>query len=101
MKIAQEVTAIEAFDARTAAGMPKVQRAKIVAFIAEQGGDWSIGEIADAMNMERSTVSARINELIYEYGRLEARPSRKDKRSGITVRPVAIPATSKRHPELF
>ena len=83
-------TSIEAFHAHGT--MSAQQRSRILAFIRSRGGDWSIGEIAWAMDLQKSTVSARINELVNETGELEERPRRKDRISNITVRPVALPA---------
>lgn len=97
MQIAQQTTAIVAYEAQSSSGMARLQRTRIVGLIEQRGGDWSIGEVAHELGMEKSSVSARINELLYEYGQLETRANRKDRLSKIVIRPVAIPATSKRH----
>ncbi len=68
------------------------QRVRIVEFVRSRGGDWSIGEIARALEMEKSTVSARVNELLNDSQELIERPKRRDRISGITIRPVALPA---------
>lgn len=48
-------------------------------------------EIAKALELEKSTVSARLHELLKETKELVERPKRKDRISGITVRPVGLP----------
>lgn len=96
MKTAVSETSIQAFHANQSASA--VQRNRILGFIVARGGDWSIGEVAQALNLQKSTVSARINELIYDFKALESRPVRKDRISGISVRPVAPPPMQK---ELF
>lgn len=90
MLIDQAPTACDAYDAHRASGLGSQQRATILTFIKNSGGDWSIGEIAHALGLEKSTVSARIRELL-DADELEAKPNRKDRRSGITVRPVGLP----------
>lgn len=89
MLIAQTETAVASFHAHR--GQSAAQRARVLAFIEARGGDWSIGELAHAMGLEKSTVSARVNELLYETKELIDRPKRKDRRSGVTVRPVGLP----------
>lgn len=91
MRIAARETSIDAFHGHRASGRAADQRGRIVAFILAQGGDWSIGELAWALGMEKSTVSARINEALNEYRELVEFPKRKDNRSGIMVRPVGLP----------
>lgn len=90
MRIDQAPTACDAYDAHRASGLGSQQRSMILAFIKNSGGDWSIGEIAHALDLQKSTVSARLNELINSDD-LVARAPRKDRRSGITVRPVGLP----------
>lgn len=91
MRIAQAVTASDAYDRHRASGKAAAQRARIVDHIRRHGGDWSIGEIAHALGMEKSTVSARINEALFETRELVEASRRKDRRSGILVRPVKLP----------
>lgn len=91
MRIAQQFTACDAFDAVKASGTSSRQCERILAFIASHGGDWSIGELAHALGLEKSTVSARMFELI-EAGSLVEKCRRRDRRSGITVRAVGLPA---------
>lgn len=91
MKIAQQSTAIDAYHAHTDAGMSMSQRAEIMSFIERNGGSWSIGELAGALGMQKSTVSARLNELINKFGSLVAKRKRKDRLTNITVRPVGLP----------
>lgn len=92
MKIAQAPTACDAYHAHVDGGMASCQRQKILGYIALMGGSWSIGEIAHALHMEKSTVSARVNELLHETHEVVGRQKRKDRISGIMVRPVALPA---------
>ncbi len=65
---------------------------RILDHIRERGGDWSIGELAHALELDKSTVSARVFELLHDTQELAARPKRKDRVSGILVRPVALAA---------
>lgn len=92
MLIAQQETAIEAFHSHVATGKAGQQQHRILSFISSRGGDWSIGEIAKAIGLEKSTISARIFELL-TTGQLIERPKRKDRISGITIRPVGLPAS--------
>jgi predicted transcriptional regulator len=91
MRIAQAPTACDAFHAHTDSGLASGQRTKILGFIEQNGGSWSIGELAEALGMQKSTVSARLNEMLNEFGLLVAKPRRKDRVSGVTVRPVGLP----------
>lgn len=84
-------TSCESFRTHRWTGQSAAQRARILAFIKARGGDWSIGEIAKALDLEKSTVSARLHELLKETKELVERPKRKDRISGITVRPVGLP----------
>ena len=99
MRIAQQPTACDSFDAHRMSGKASAQRTRILEFIESRGGDWSIGEIARMLTMEKSTVSARINELLNETGELVEKPRRKDRYSGITIRPVGLPVVGQA--ELF
>jgi predicted ArsR family transcriptional regulator len=76
-------------------GKSAQQRNRILAFIKARGGDWSIGELAQALTLQKSTVSARINELLNDTKELVEASRRKDRISGITIRPVAIPPIQK------
>lgn len=89
MRIAQEETAVEAFHAHHASGKAGIQCLRILNFIRSSGGDWSIGELARELEMEKSTASARINELLREQ-KVVAAPRRKDRVSGVTIRPVKL-----------
>lgn len=62
----------------------------ILELIRQLGGDWSIGELAQALGLDKSTVSARVYELLHDTKDLVAQPRRKDRVSGVTVRPVAL-----------
>lgn len=87
MRIDQQFTACDAFHAHTGkAG----QRAAILAHIKAQGGTWTIGELARALGWQKSTLSARIRESL-DAGELIVAKNRKDRVSGITVRPVMLP----------
>ena len=66
MLINQHSTAIEAYRIHRNSGAAANQCAMIIDFIKEQGGDWSIGELAYKLNMEKSTISARIYECLKE-----------------------------------
>ncbi len=84
-------TSSNAYHAHLASGRAGAQGALILNHIQDAGGDWSIGELARALDMEKSTVSARVNELLNDNPpQLVAAPKRQDKVSGITVRPVAL-----------
>jgi DNA-binding transcriptional ArsR family regulator len=90
MRIAQAPTACAAFHAHRDSGKACHQGQNIINFISRMGGDWSIGELAEAMGLQKSTISARVRELLDE-GQLDAMPKRKDRVSLITVRPVGLP----------
>lgn len=83
-------TSIDAFNAHVGSGKASAQQARILSFIAVRGGDWSIGELAKEMRLEKSTVSARVFELLHGSKELVECPKRKDRVSWITVRPVAL-----------
>lgn len=85
-----QTTSINAYQAHHAAGHARGQRLRILNYIRAAGGDWSIGELAQALALEKSTVSARVHELLHDSRELVARPRRKDRVSGILVRPVTI-----------
>lgn len=92
MRTAVAETSIHAHDAIKASGNSTHQCARILDHI-RQHGDCSIGEIAHALGMEKSTLSARVYSLLYDSHNppLEAKPTRKDRRSGVMVRPVGFP----------
>lgn len=93
MRIAQQFTACDAYQAHRASGNASAQQGRILAFItANSHLDWSIGEIAHALHMEKSTVSARIWECLNETFDLEESVKRKDRISGRTIRAVRIPS---------
>lgn len=83
-------TGINAYHAHQASGRARGQCLLLLDFIRASGGDWSIGELAHALEMEKSTVSARVFELLHDTGELAATPKRKDRVSGVLVRPVAL-----------
>lgn len=96
MRAAQ--TSVDAFQTHHASGKARDQQGLILAFITKRGGNWSIGEIAKAMNLEKSTVSGRLRELL-DDGALVEQPKRKDRVSGVTARPVGLPSLGQQ--ELF
>lgn len=99
MLINQAPTACDSFHAHRSAGAAKYQCEGILAFITARGGDWSIGEVAEFMGMQKSTVSARIYELMHKSPpALVAAPKRKDRLSGVVVRPVALPSIQRELP---
>lgn len=92
MLINQAQTACDAFHAHHAGGLAKRQCQEIIDIFRFLGGDWSIGEVAERLGMQKSTASARIYELMHQSPpSLVAAPKRKDRLSGVTVRPVMLP----------
>ena len=69
MKIEQQFTACDAYQTHKTTGKASAQRVRIMDYIeARAGMDFSIGEIAKALTMEKSTARARINELLNQFG---------------------------------
>lgn len=94
MRTAARSTSIDAYHTHRASGQSAQQRTRILEFIkthSHNGTDWSIGELAQALSLQKSTVSARVNELLNETKELVERPKRKDRLSGIRIRPVGLP----------
>ena len=91
MRTAVASTSVDAYDTHRTSGSSAQQRNRILAFIKARGGDWSIGELAQALTLQKSTVSARVYELLNETKELVERTRRKDRLSGITIRPVGLP----------
>ena len=91
MRTSVQPTSIDAIHIHSGSGKSAQQRSHILQFIRARGGDWSIGEIAQATGLQKSTVSGRVNELINDTNELIERPRRKDRVSGVTVRPVGLP----------
>lgn len=89
MRIAQQSTACDAYHGHR--GQSAQQRNRILNHIKSCGGDWSIGELAQALTLQKSTVSARVNELLNDTRELVEKTRRKDRLSGITIRPVGLP----------
>jgi len=85
-------TQIDAYHSHVATGGARYQRGKILEHFYSYGGNWSIGELAKGLGMDKSTVSARINELL-KSGDLIDLPKRRDLISGVLIRPVALPKT--------
>ena len=98
MRIAQHPCACDAYSAHKASGKAANQQALILSHLEQHGGDWSIGELARALGLEKSTISARLNELLND-DILTATALRKDRVSGIRVRPVGLPVAGQQ--ELF
>lgn len=90
MRTAVTDTSIDAYYAHRGAGKAAAQRTRIVDYIRAHGGDWSIGELAHALGMEKSTVSPRVHEALHKTHELVERPKRRDRCSGITIRPVVL-----------
>lgn len=90
MRTSVQETSIDAYHGHCGAGKSAAQRGRILQHIKSCGGDWSIGEIARALGLEKSTVSARLNELLNETHELVECPKRPDRVSGIRVRPVGL-----------
>jgi IclR helix-turn-helix domain len=80
---------ITAYRHHQESGRARSQGRRILEHIRSRGGDWSIGELAQALHIDKSAVSARVHELLHDTEELVARPRRKDRVSGILVRPVA------------
>jgi transposase len=99
VKTAQAITASDAYDRHRSSGKAAAQQARIVEFIESRGGDWSIGELAHALGLEKSTVSARVWECLHESHALVEATRRKDRRSSVLVRPVMLPVVGQQ--ELF
>lgn len=95
MRTAVAESSVACYHAHIEPSAQGAQCARILSFIEKRRGDWSIGEIAKALSMEKSTVSARLNYMVHKTKELEEQPHRKDKVSGITIRPVGIPATQR------
>lgn len=78
MKIAQTETACESFRQIQASGDDVKQREAVLSHIKSHGGDWTIAEIAAALDWEKSTASRAINELLHETKpRIVVYPERK------------------------
>ena len=86
MKIQQIETAINSFHAHHSKSA--VQHQLILDFLSA-GGDYSINELAKALNWQNSTVSARLNEMLKLKLIVECE-HRKDRYSNVRCRPVAI-----------
>lgn len=88
MRIAATETQIDSYHAHVGNGKASYQCNRILKMIQASKRDWSIGEISRELQMEKSTVSARVNELLYVTKDLIEAPKRKDRVSGIKIRPV-------------
>ena len=85
----QHSTAINAYHNHLLSGKAKSQCEMIIEFIKNSNRDWSIGELAYKLKMEKSTVSARIYECLKKE-KLITKEKRIDRRSGIKIRPVGV-----------
>jgi DNA-binding MarR family transcriptional regulator len=92
MRHAAIETQIDAFHSHVASGGSKYQRGRILEHFKAYGGNWSIGELSKGLGMDKSTISARVNELL-KTGELIDLPKRRDLISGVLIRPVALPKT--------
>lgn len=99
MRTAVQTTSSDAYRTHRGSGQAAQQRNRILDFIKGRGGDWSIGELAQILTLQKSTVSARLNELLNDTKELVERPKRKDRISGITIRPVGLPPVGQK--EMF
>ena len=90
MRTAVADTSIGSYREHRDTGRSAAQRDLILSYITKIGGNWSIGELAQAMQLDKSSVSARVNELLYETCEVVAAPKRKDLVSGKLVRPVTL-----------
>lgn len=70
-------------------GQQSRQQMSVISVLENAGCDMSIGEIAVELGLEKSSVSARVNELIAKE-QLVVAPRRTDKISGRLVRPVRL-----------
>ena len=92
MRIAQTETAIDSYHSHVSRGKAAEKRTIILNHIKQCGGDWCIGELAEALGMKDNTVSARVNELLYETKELVVYPCRKSRVGRhIRIRPVGLP----------
>jgi Mn-dependent DtxR family transcriptional regulator len=55
----------------------------LILSLLREGGEWAIADVAEELHLERSTVSARLNELKHG-GRLEYAGKKPSRRTGIT-----------------
>lgn len=91
MKTAVRSTSIDAYQDHEHAGRGARQRERIInLFESAPRRTWSIGEAAKALGMEKSTVSARFNELKAAH-EIEERAKRPDLVSGVRVTPCGLP----------
>ncbi len=81
---------IDAYQRHLESRRARSQGRRILEHIRDHGGDWSIGELAAALDLDKSAVSARVHELLHDTEELMACPRRKDRVSGILIRPVAL-----------
>lgn len=92
MNTAYAMTSVSAYDALKASGMKERLHSRILNFIKDNGGDWSIGELAKALGLDKSNVSGRLNEMLNDINPpIVAKPTRKDRLSNRLVRPVGLP----------
>lgn len=90
MRVAAVETQINAYHAHVSMGGARFQRSRILEVFTQYGGSWSIGELAQFLKMDKSTVSGRVNELL-KLNELITLPKRRDLISGVLIRPVALP----------
>lgn len=90
MKTAVAHTSIANYHSHVVPDLQGKQESRILAYVS-RFGESTIGEIAHALDMEKSTVSARQNKLRAD-GLLEFGAARKCSVSGITCNPLRLPA---------
>ncbi|MFV0916070.1 MarR family transcriptional regulator [Ralstonia nicotianae] len=89
MKTAVQATSIDAYHSRSRRTIGQAQCDRIVEYV-ERAGTATIAEIAQALHIEKSSVSARRNELI-AAGRLVLTDDRKCAVTGRYVQCVKLP----------
>jgi DNA-binding MarR family transcriptional regulator len=90
MRTAVTAESIQSFREHRDSGlMSDQQRRVMLALHRSPGRDWSLSELRDATGIEKSTLSARVNELC-EMRYLERVEQRPCSVSGKTVRPFRI-----------
>ena len=99
MRIAQAETAIVNYHSRVKNDSER-QKLVVLNHSKSCGEPMSIGEVAHDLGWQKSTVSRCMNEMLSEFKpRVVAYPKRKDRISGVMIRPVGIPPVGQQ--ELF
>lgn len=90
MLVNAQDTQIESYHAHVDSGKAQAQQDRIYSVMDRLGGDWSIGEMAEYTGLDKSTVSARMFTLREKLHKIEWVTKRKDKVSGVTVKPMRL-----------